>query len=92
MNITGAAGHYAIQVWDRSGALVWSNSRPLNPFQTERISLNRYAQDKEGLVIVTSYADPDKVPHLDEVAAVLVICDEGRHWKERNRYVPFTPI
>ena len=92
MNTTGKSGYYAIQVWDRGGTFVWSDSRLLKPHQTERIPLNKYAQDKEGLVMVTSDADPDKSPHLDEVAAVLVICAEGRDWKEGNLFVPFTSI
>lgn len=92
MNVTGKSGYYAIQVWDRDGSFVWGDSRRLNPHQTERIPLNEYAKGKEGLVMVNSYAGPDSSPDLDEVAAVLVICDEGRDWREGNRFVPFTPI
>ena len=92
MNITGKDGYCAIQVWDRDGSLVWSAELEMQPTQTRRIPLNEVADGHEGLVMVTSYAGPDTSPHLDEVAALLVIADKGRPFQEANRFVPFTRL
>ena len=92
MNLQDRRADYRITVYDRDGSAKWSDNRTLTPHETERLSLCEKISrggKREGLVVV----EPGKEEKEDaEFPSLLTICDEGRHWKEGNRFVLFTRV
>lgn len=90
MNIQIHQSQYRITVYDRSGSLSWQDVRSLTAHETERIVIDKVIPSggkREGLVTV----EPAEIME-DEFPAMLTICDEGRHWKQGNRFVNFIRV
>ena len=92
MNPQDRRADYRITVYDRDGSVKWSDNRSLTPHETERLAPCKNISGggkKEGLVVV----EPGEEEKGDaEFPSLLTICDAGRHWKEGNRFVPFTRV
>jgi hypothetical protein len=87
MNLQSRRANYTITVFDRDGANVWSSTRTLSPHATERVGIDSVAKGRrEGLVVIKPAEEGDEFPSL------LTICDEGRNFKEGNRFVPFIRV
>jgi hypothetical protein len=84
MNLQGRKATYRLAVYDRTGAPLFDEERTLAGHQTERIYLNERVNGQEGKIVIMPADDED-----DEFPAVLTIADEGRDFRQANRYVPF---
>ena len=92
MNIQNHHSQYRISVYDRDGSLSWQDVRSLTAHQTERIGIKQHVPaggKREGLVIVEPGDDEFAE---DEFPSMLTICDEGRSWREGNRFVNFIRV
>ena len=92
MNIQNHQSQYRISVYDRGGSLSWQDVRSLTAHETERIEIDHYIPaggHREGLVIVEPGDDEFA---QDEFPSMLTICDEGRNYKEGNRFVNFIRV
>ena len=90
MNIQNGRFDYQITVYDRDGSQYWQDRRTLTSFQTERIEIRDKIPNrgqKEGLIAIEPVNGT-----RNEFPAMLMICGEGQHWKEGNRFVPFIRI
>lgn len=92
MNIQNHQSQYKISVYDRGGSRYWHDVRSLTAHETERIEIRDHIPgggDREGLVIVEPGDDKSE---KDEFPSMLTICDEGRNFKEGNRFVNFIRV
>ena len=78
---------YKITAYDRDGSVAWTDSRTLNSYETEQISLSKHAHNKEGLVVV----EPDHTLD-DEFPSVLLIRPLGYDKARSLKIVPFTRV
>ena len=86
MNINDRRAKYDLSLYRRNGSHITTQSAMLDPHQTDRVDIDPLAGKDEGLAVV---ADPE---NQLEFPSLLTICDEGRHYKEGNRFVPFIRV
>lgn len=86
MNINNHPAMYELSLYRRNGSHITTHSATLNPHQTDRVVIDPLAGKDEGLAVV---ADPQ---NRLEFPSLLTICDEGRNYKEGNRFVPFIRV
>jgi hypothetical protein len=86
MNINDLRATYVLSLYRRNGSHITTHSATLYPHQTDRVEIDRLTEKNEGLVVVADRRNELEFPSL------LTICDEGRHFKEGNRFVPFIRV
>lgn len=84
MNLQGRKATYRLAVYDRIGVTRLDEERTLTGHQSERIRLNERVPGQEGKIVILPADDED-----DEFPAVLTTADEGRDFRQANRFVPF---